>query len=183
MKIDFPRDIHSEEDRYAYCALPTHVRRLLVRDLLAFIASLKVESFAAEDASNIAMIGCAGAAQSLLERRAVEVPMPTLSLRAEIYSQTVPLLEKVHVVAIHSEPCLLCSTHDGHCDYWQVTFPNGTDFGKATQTESDRLQHIYSFTPILPNSLSNRLRIYLDYYGIWEPDRPWKLTALNPSMD
>ena len=51
--------------------------------------------------------------------------MPTLSLRAEIYSQTVPLLEKVHVVAIHPEPCLLCSTHGGHCDYWQVTFPDG----------------------------------------------------------
>lgn len=183
-KIDFPRDIHGEEDRYRRCAVPTHVRRLLVRDLLAFIASLKVACFAAiSTAWGVSMHGCVGDAQSLVERRAAEIPVPKLSMWMEVYPQAVPLLNKVGLVAVHPEPCLLCSTHDGHCDHWQITFPNGTNFGEASQTEYDQLQHSYSFAPTLPYGFPNGLQIYLGYSGIWNPDRPWTLTILKATSD
>jgi hypothetical protein len=182
-KIDFLLTIYSEENHYRYGALPAHVRRLLVRDLLAFIARLKVESFAAEDAHGITIRSCAGAAQSLVERQSTEVPMPPRSMWVEVSPETVLLLPRVGIVAVHPEPCLLCSTHDGHCDCVHVTFPQGTTFGQATQTAYDLLLHAYTFTPLLPSERSDELCIYVGYCGIWEPDRPWKLTILDPNEE
>jgi hypothetical protein len=138
-KIDFPRDIHGEEDRYRRCAVPTYVRRLLVRDLIACIASLKVTCFAAiSTAWGVSRSGCVGEVQRLVERHAAEIPVPQRSMWMEIYPQAVPLLGKVGLIAMHPETCLLCRTHDGHCGMWHVTFPDRIDFGEATQTAYDR---------------------------------------------
>jgi len=180
LKIEYPRDIHSEEDRYRRCALPTLVHRLLVRDLIAFIAGIKVEC-AGKDAWYIAFGGCLGVAQALLERRATTIPVPERGMRLKIFQDTLPLLDRIGIAAVHPEPCLLCQTHDGRCDVFQVAFPEGTEFGEASQTEYDHIQHSYTFTPTLPGSLPRGWYVYLCYSGIWEANLPWTLMVLDMS--
>lgn len=180
LKIEYPRDIYSDEDRYQRYALPTLVRRLLVRDLIAFIAGIKV-ACASKDAWSLAFGASLGAAQALLARRAAAVPTPERYMRVKIYEDTLALLDRIGLAAVHPEPCLLCQTHDGRCDVFQVTFPEGTEFGEASQTEDDRTQHSYTFTPTLPGALPDGWYISLYYSGIWEADLPWTLTVLDMS--
>jgi hypothetical protein len=182
LKVEYPRDIHSEGDRYRRCALPTLVRRLLVRDLITFIAGLRVEC-ADRDVSFLAFGGSHSAMESLLERRASTIPVPERSLHMKVFRDTLPLLERVSLAAVHPEPCLLCQTYGDHCGMWQVTFPEGTTFGEATQTEYDQLQHSYTFSPTLPGGLPDGWCIFLSYSGIWEPDCPWTLTVLDLSEE
>ena len=96
---------------------------------------------------------------------------------------TPPLLEGTGIVAHHEEPCPLCVTYDGHCDFWQVTFPDGTDFGEAAQDESGRSEHAYSFTPTMPGGTPDGLWIFLEYSGVWRPDRPWLLVLVDAKAD
>ncbi len=146
--------------------------------------SLKVTCFAAiSTAWGVSRSGCVGEVQRLVERRAGEIPVPQRSMWMEIYPQAVPLLGKAGLIAMHPKRCLLCCTHDGHCGMWQVTFPDRIDFGEATQTAYDQLQHSYSFTPTLPHGFPDGLQIYLGYSGIWAPDRPWTLTILKAGSD
>jgi hypothetical protein len=177
--VDFPRDIHGEEDRYRRCELPTFLRRLLVADLVAVIADLKCEFFADAPVWPIGMLGCAGPAQDLVDRRAREVPVPQQTMWMLLPRPTQLRLEGTGIVARHEEPCHLCSTHGGHCNYWQVTFPEGTDFGAATRDEDSRSEHAFRFTPTLPGGIPTGLLISLEYSGVWQPDRPWWLIVAD----
>lgn len=180
-QIEVPRDIHSEADRSRRCAMPTYIRLLLVRDLLACIASLKVACFAAQSSTwGISLQRLGEEAQRLVERRAATPPVPGQCMRMEIAPQAVALLRKAGLLVTHPTPCLFCQMHDGRCGCWQVTFPAETDFGEAFQTPYDHLRHSYSFTPTLPNT-PDGWQIYLGYSGIWHPDRPWTLTVLKTS--
>jgi hypothetical protein len=178
-KIDFPRDIHGEEDRYLRCALPTFLRRLLVADLVALIADLKCECFADAPPWAIGTRGCAGPAQDLVDRRARATPVPQQTMWTLLPGPTQHRLEGTAIVGRHEEPCHLCSTHDGHCDYWQVAFPEGTDFGEAVRDEDDRSEHAFHFTPTLPGGTPDGLLISLEYSGVWRPDRPWLLSVVD----
>ncbi|MBA2396169.1 MAG: hypothetical protein H0V70_25875 [Ktedonobacteraceae bacterium] len=180
-KIDFPSDIYSDEDRYRRHALPTHVNRLYVADLLTFIATIKAEHFAAASAHECAFIGCSCAAQHLVDRRGAEIPVPERTMWVDLPLPSDERLKRAGIVARHEEPCPFCRTH---CTIRRVTFPEGTHFGKATQTELyEQREHSYSFYPQVPSALPDGFIISLDYSGVWEPDRPWTLMLIDANED
>jgi hypothetical protein len=176
-KISFPRDIHGEEDRYRRHALPMHVNRLLVADLLAFIATIRGECFPITSASDQVLFGCSGAAQQLLDRRATACPLPERTMWIDLLYPSQQRLKQAGILAQHEEPCPFCRTH---CTIRRVTFPEGTDFGEASQSERDQQrEHSYSFYPKVPVALPESFVVSLDYSGIWNPDRPWTLLVFD----
>lgn len=178
-KIDFPRDLWERDDFHQRGAVPTHVRRLLIRDLLAFMASLKVQAFASTDAPGILLFGVLGAAQTLLDARFAVPPTPPRSLRADVLGASAERLALAGIQVHHNDPCVLCQVRGRPCNVRDIEFPEGTVFGEATQTEEDRQRHAYSFAPTVPAALPPGWRIYLDFDGLWHPGCPWEISILD----